>query len=181
MSLDPGVPILRIETIEGRRQNALQRERLLAAASVAIGWVALALSAIGLFGRVNRDVVARTREIVIRSALGATPFQIAKLFLKDTARILVVSGVFGDRRRLCCRSCHEGSDVWRQRRRSDHVRWRRGCTGLGCDHRDDAAAPAGMESRRIDTSASCLSFVAVARRPPQTRVRQLISCLMDVD
>jgi len=95
MSLDPSVPILRIETIEGRRQNALQRERLLAATSVAIGWVALALSAIGLFGHVNRDVVARTREIVIRCALGATPFQIAKLFLKDTASILVLSGVSG--------------------------------------------------------------------------------------
>lgn len=95
MSLDPSVPILGIETIEGRRQNALQRERLLAATSVAIGWVALALSAIGIFARVNRDVVARTREIVIRSALGATPFQIANLFLKNTARILVLSGVSG--------------------------------------------------------------------------------------
>ena len=95
MSLDPGVPILRIETIEGRRQHALQRERLLAAASVAIGWVAVALSAIGVFGRVNRDVVARTREIVIRSALGAAPFHIASLFLKDTARIVVISGVLG--------------------------------------------------------------------------------------
>jgi len=95
ISLDPSVPILRIETIEGRRQNALQRERLLAATSVTIGWVALALSAIGLFGRVNRDVIARTREIVIRSALGATPFQITNLFLKDTARILLLSGVPG--------------------------------------------------------------------------------------
>ncbi len=95
MSLEPSVPILRIETIEGRRQNALQRERLLAAASVAISWVALALSAIGLFGRVNRDVAARTREIVIRSALGATPFQIARLFLEDTAKMLVLSGVAG--------------------------------------------------------------------------------------
>ena len=55
----------------------------------------LALSAIGLFGRVNRDVVARTQEIVIRSALGATPFQTANLFLRDTARILVLSGVLG--------------------------------------------------------------------------------------
>lgn len=94
-SLDPRIPLLRIETIEGRRQHALQRERLLAATSVAIGWIALALSAIGLFGRVNRDVVSRTREIVIRSALGATPLEIAHLFLKDTATILLLSGVSG--------------------------------------------------------------------------------------
>jgi predicted permease len=95
MSLDPGVPILGIETIEKRRQRALQRERLLAVASVAIGWVALVLSAIGIFGRVNQDLVARTREILIRSALGATPFQIAKLFLESTAGMLLLSGVSG--------------------------------------------------------------------------------------
>ncbi len=94
-SLDPGVPILGIETIEQRRLHALQRERLLAAASVTIGWVALVLSAIGLFARVNREVVARTREIVIRSALGATPIQITNLFLRDTARMLLLSGASG--------------------------------------------------------------------------------------
>jgi putative ABC transport system permease protein len=95
ISLDPNVPILGVETIERRRQNVLQRERLLALTSVAIGWVALVLSAIGLFGLVNQDVVARTREIVIRSALGATPSQIANLFLEDTARILGLSIVSG--------------------------------------------------------------------------------------
>jgi predicted permease len=94
-SLDPSVPILRIDTIEGRRQHSLQRERLLAATSTAIGWVALLLSAVGLFGRVGRDVVVRTRELVIRSALGATPLQIANLFLGDTARVLLFSAVPG--------------------------------------------------------------------------------------
>lgn len=43
----------------------------------------------------NRDVVVRTREIVIRSALGATPLQIANLFLKDTATMLWLSAVPG--------------------------------------------------------------------------------------
>lgn len=94
-SLDPGVPILRIDTIEGRRQTALQRERLLSVTSVAIGWVALALSGIGLVGRVSRDVVARTSELVIRSVLGATPMQVVSLFLKDTAMILAPSGALG--------------------------------------------------------------------------------------
>jgi predicted permease len=94
-SLDPSVPILRIDTIEGRRQTALQRERLLSVTSVAIGWVALALSGIGLVGHVSRDVVARTSELVIRSVLGATPFQVVSLFLKDTAMILAPSGALG--------------------------------------------------------------------------------------
>jgi putative ABC transport system permease protein len=94
-SLDPRVPILSVRTIDERLQDALQRERLLAATSVAIGWVALALSAIGLFGRVSRDVIARAGEMVIRSALGATPFQIASLFLTETMRLLLLSVVAG--------------------------------------------------------------------------------------
>lgn len=84
-----------IDTIESGRQQALQRERLLAVTSAATGWVALVLSGIGIFGRVNQDVVARTREIVIRSALGATPSRIANLFLADTARILALGVVAG--------------------------------------------------------------------------------------
>lgn len=94
-SIDPRVPILSVRTIEERLEDALQRERLLAATSVAIGWVALALSAIGLCGRVSRDVIARTGEMVIRSALGATPFQIAKLFLTETMRLLLPSVAAG--------------------------------------------------------------------------------------
>jgi ABC-type antimicrobial peptide transport system permease subunit len=94
-SLDPSVPIMRIDTIERRRETTLQRERLLSVASVAIGWVALALSGIGLVGRVSRDVVARTSELIIRSVLGATPLQVVSLFLKDTAMILAPSAAVG--------------------------------------------------------------------------------------
>jgi ABC-type antimicrobial peptide transport system permease subunit len=94
-ALDPRVPILSVRTIEERLQVALQRERLLAATSVAMGWGALALSAIGLFGRVSRDVIARRSEMVIRSALGATPFQIANLFLAETMRLVLLSLVSG--------------------------------------------------------------------------------------
>ena len=94
-SLDPNVPISGIETIESRRHEALQRERLLAGTSGVIGWLALVVSAIGLFARISHDVATRTREIGIRSALGATRSQIGSLFLKDTATILMFSAVFG--------------------------------------------------------------------------------------
>jgi hypothetical protein len=94
-ALDPRVPILSVRTIDERLQVALQRERLLAATSITIGWAALALSAIGLFGRVSRDVIARRSEMVIRSALGATPFQIANLFLEETMRLVLISLVLG--------------------------------------------------------------------------------------
>jgi predicted permease len=94
-SLDPAVPILGIDTIESRRHQALEREQLMRALSAAVGWLALAVSAIGLFGRVSHDVATRTQEIGIRSALGARRSQIAGLFLRDTAGIVLLSVVFG--------------------------------------------------------------------------------------
>jgi hypothetical protein len=94
-SLDPTVPILRIESMEGRRVNALQRERLLRTTSMAIAWVALGLSAIGLFGHVNRAVIAHARDIVIRSALGASRYQIARKYFRETWTTLFFSAIPG--------------------------------------------------------------------------------------
>ena len=95
MSLDPHVPILAIDTMESRRDKVLQRDWLLAGISAAVAFLALLVSAIGVFGRLSHDITTRTREIGIRSALGATRRQIAGLFLADTARIVFVGGTIG--------------------------------------------------------------------------------------
>ena len=101
MSVDPTVPILAIDTIESRRDKVLQRDWLLAGISAAVAWLALLISAIGVFGRLSHDIATRTREIGIRSALGASRRQIAGLFLADTGRILFFGGVFGIAAALC--------------------------------------------------------------------------------
>jgi len=94
-SVDAGVPVLGIGTIEGRRWHVLQRERLLSAFAAAVGWIALALCAVGLFSRVSYDVSTRLHEVGVRTALGASRRQIAALFLKSTAGILLVGFGFG--------------------------------------------------------------------------------------
>ncbi len=94
-SLDPEVPILEVATIDNRRQSVLQRERLLAAASSVVAWVALGLSAVGLLGLVSYAIAVRTREIGVRQALGAGRWQIARLFLADTAGTVVPGALLG--------------------------------------------------------------------------------------
>ena len=94
-SLEASVPILGIETIQARHRRALERERLLASLSAVVGWLALVVSAVGIFGRVSHDVSARIREVGIRSALGANRTHIAALFLRGTAGIVVAGLAFG--------------------------------------------------------------------------------------
>jgi predicted permease len=95
ISVDAGVPVLGIETIEHRHRQALQRERVTAMVAALGGWLALGLSAVGLFGNVSHDVSTRAREIGIRSALGASRARVAVLFLGRTAGIVLAALALG--------------------------------------------------------------------------------------
>ena len=63
------------------------RERLMATLSTAFGVLAGVLAAIGLYGVVAYSVTRRTKEIGIRMALGATPREMARMVLGDSARV----------------------------------------------------------------------------------------------
>ncbi len=71
MALDPEVPMSDISTMVGYVDSAMSGPRSLSTLLSAFGIVALALSAIGLFGLMSFTVAQRFRDIGIRMALGA--------------------------------------------------------------------------------------------------------------
>jgi putative ABC transport system permease protein len=76
-------------------QRVLARPRFALATFGVFAMLALAVSGAGLYGLIAYAVTQRTREIGVRIALGAEPFNVARLMLADSARLLVVGGSLG--------------------------------------------------------------------------------------
>jgi predicted permease len=66
-----------------------------ATVAVAVGFFALLLALIGIYGTVSYVVVLRTREVGIRMAIGAQRRNVLGLILRETARPVLVGLVFG--------------------------------------------------------------------------------------
>ncbi len=100
--LDPNIAIKSVNTFETQIDEVLSRERLLAFLSTLLGGIAVALSAIGLYGVLAFSVVRRTREVGIRVAIGATRGEIVGLFLKEGAWPLIGGVIVGVPLALAC-------------------------------------------------------------------------------
>jgi predicted permease len=93
--VDPGLFIDRIRSKDERLDRALLRERLVAYLSAAFGALAILLASVGLYGVLSYSVTGRTREIGIRTALGAWPGSLVSMILRDAVRIVVPGVVLG--------------------------------------------------------------------------------------
>lgn len=92
--LDPDVPVFNVRTIAEQIDRSMGSERTFAMLSSTFGFLALVLSAVGLYGLMANAVSRRTRELGIRLALGASPRRIVRLVLGE-AGLLVALGIVG--------------------------------------------------------------------------------------
>ncbi|MGH9744101.1 MAG: ADOP family duplicated permease [Candidatus Acidiferrum sp.] len=79
----PGIRVSDATTVEGLVQSTMTNERLLASIGGAFAFLGLVLAATGLFGLLNYSVTRRTKEIGIRTAMGAQRTAIYSLVLRD--------------------------------------------------------------------------------------------------
>jgi len=83
-----GVRISEVTTLESLVGNTLVREKLLAVIGGVFALLGLILAGIGMFGILNYSVSRRTREIGVRTALGAQRHEIVVLVMRDLAALV---------------------------------------------------------------------------------------------
>ncbi|MGE0439956.1 MAG: ADOP family duplicated permease [Gemmatimonadales bacterium] len=91
-SIDPSLPIFQIATMDARIGRSLAESRFNTRLLTVLGAVGLILAAVGIYGVIAFYVARRTREIGIRTALGASDGAIRLLVLRE-GMTPVVAGV----------------------------------------------------------------------------------------
>jgi predicted permease len=93
--VDSRLYALTMATLEGRMNNYIAKERLLAQLSTLFGLLALAVTCVGLYGLMAYSVVRRTKEIGLRMALGAQRPEIVRSVLGETLRLAAIGLMLG--------------------------------------------------------------------------------------
>jgi putative ABC transport system permease protein len=89
---DPALPMSGTRTMEEHLSRSLARPRFLSALTAGFGGLALVLAVVGIYGLIAYSVTQRTREIAIRSALGAQRIDVLKMVLSK-AFLLALTGI----------------------------------------------------------------------------------------
>jgi putative ABC transport system permease protein len=82
-SVDPTLPLVRITTVADLVARSEAQRTFALTLFGAFGLAALLLAGVGVYGVVEGRVVERTREIGVRSALGASPTELAALVVRQ--------------------------------------------------------------------------------------------------
>ena len=93
--VDPTQPIIRLESMQHVITDSTAQRRLALLLFGAFAVIAATLAAAGIYGVLSGMVAERTREIGVRSALGATPGDILKLVLSRGATLAGIGLLVG--------------------------------------------------------------------------------------
>jgi ABC-type antimicrobial peptide transport system permease subunit len=94
-SVDPSQPIINLATMNEVISRSTAQRRFALLLFAAFGLVALLLASAGIYGVLAGRVAERTREIGLRSALGATPGNIVRMVMREGALLTGVGIVLG--------------------------------------------------------------------------------------
>ena len=94
-AIDPSQPVVNVATMDQLVARSTAQRRLALVLFAAFAVAALLLAVTGIYGVLAGSVAERTREIGVRSALGATPRQIVGLVLGQGGRLAVIGVVLG--------------------------------------------------------------------------------------
>ena len=93
--LDPTLPVYGVETMEDQVGKSLVLARLAVSFLGVFGFLALTLAVVGLYGLMSYSAAARTREIAIRIALGASAHRTLALLARQGLTVVGVGLLAG--------------------------------------------------------------------------------------
>jgi len=93
--VDDNVPVMQVRTQSEAIDRQLFNQRLMARLLGGFAALGLGLACIGLYGLLSYEVARRTREIGVRTALGAQRSDVLAMFLRRGLIVVLVGSVAG--------------------------------------------------------------------------------------
>ena len=170
-------PVFLVNTLKALYDQSMARTSFTLVMLVVAGGMALVIGIVGIYGVIAYMVSQRTREIGIRTALGAQPAELLRMFVRHG---LVLAGRSRAGAGGCCRT--HASDVvsivWRHRTRPGDVHGCFGAAGRRCPAGQLSSRAPGNRRRSspgtaggIEPSCNHHSFRIPANKTPLCRPR----------